>query len=53
MFESEFAEVEEVRLGNKDEHFYIPISLKGKNKEKKVKVLVDSGASTLFLSKRF
>ncbi|OAX30548.1 hypothetical protein K503DRAFT_659735, partial [Rhizopogon vinicolor AM-OR11-026] len=27
--------------------------LKGKNREKKVKALVDSGASTLFISKRF
>src|SRR6201747_2406147 len=48
-----FSEVSEVYAGNKQDHFYLPVTLKGKNKEAEVKALVDSGASSLFISERF
>jgi len=50
---STFSDVEEVSIGNKSDHFYLPITLQGKNRKAEVKALVDSGASTLFLSENF
>jgi hypothetical protein len=42
-----------VYIRTKSDHFYIPITLKGRNKKANIKVLVDCGASMLFLSERF
>jgi hypothetical protein len=42
-----------VYIRTKSDHFYIPITLKGRNKTADIKALVDCGASTLFLSERF
>ncbi|KAG1865755.1 hypothetical protein C8R48DRAFT_600850, partial [Suillus tomentosus] len=50
---SNYADVEEVFLKTKSEHFYIPITLKGKRRQAEVKALVDCGASTLFISRKF
>ena len=35
------------------EHFHIDVTLIGKNRSKKTTAMIDSGASTLFISKRF
>ncbi|KAJ8584863.1 hypothetical protein M405DRAFT_865873 [Rhizopogon salebrosus TDB-379] len=48
-----FPDVEEASIGTKQDHFYIPVVLKGSNKSAKVNALVDSGASSLFLSEKF
>lgn len=40
-------------MPTKSEHFHVPITLKGRQKSKKVVAMVDSGASTLFINKRW
>jgi len=42
-----------VYICTKADHFYIPITLKGRNKKADIRALVDCGASTLFISERF
>lgn len=37
----------------KSEHFHIPITLGGRHKSKEVTAMIDSGASTLFINKKF
>jgi len=50
---SMFSEISEVYIHTKSDHFYILITLKGRNKKADIRALVDCGASTLFISKRF
>lgn len=38
---------------SRSEHFHIPITLRGRNRFQEVTAMLDSGASTLFLNKRF
>lgn len=40
-------------MPTKSEHFHVPITLKGRQKSKEVVAMVDSGASTLFINKRW
>ena len=35
------------------EHFHIEITVSGKNRSKNITAMIDSGASTLFISKQF
>jgi predicted aspartyl protease len=50
---SMFSEISEVYIHTKSDHFYILIMLKERNKKADIRALVDCGASTLFISKRF
>ena len=45
--------VQEVNSANIREHFHIPVTLKGRNREKEIVAMVDSGASTVFIHPRF
>ena len=40
-------------IDTNSEQLHIPVKLKGRNREKEIAAMVDSGASTLFLSKEF
>jgi hypothetical protein len=40
-------------MGSKKEHFYVPVEIRGRNRKANIKVLVDSGASTLFINSEF
>lgn len=40
-------------IPTKSEHFHVPITLRGKHRSKEVTAMIDSGASTLFINKRF
>ena len=39
--------------GSESEHFHVPITVSGVRRSKEVVAMVDSGASTLFINKRF
>ena len=39
--------------GSESEHFHVPITISGVRRSKEVAAMIDSGASTLFINKRF
>ena len=42
-----------LETGSESEHFHVPITISGVRRSKEVTAMIDSGASTLFINKRF
>ena len=42
-----------LETGSESEHFHVPITISGVRRSREVAAMIDSGASTLFINKRF